>query len=71
MNRDLVAKEPSKTFSDNQNYWGASIFTQRYSYCSVAAAINEIGDRFAFEDSAQRNYGAAATWWMLKCVKAQ
>ncbi|MEG4535130.1 S-layer homology domain-containing protein [Microcoleus sp. D2_18a_D3] len=44
MNRDLVAKEPSKTFSDTQNYWAASIFTQMFSYCSVAAAINEIGD---------------------------
>jgi len=41
------------------------------AYCSVAAAIKEIGDRFAFDDSAQRNYAAAATWWMLKCVKAK
>ncbi|MEG4215398.1 hypothetical protein QUA27_04175 [Microcoleus sp. Pol14C6] len=71
MNRDLFAKEPSKTFSDNQNYWAASIFIQRSSYCYVAAAINEIGDRFALDDSAQRNYAAAATLRMLKCVKAQ
>ncbi|MEG4007133.1 hypothetical protein QUA41_15595 [Microcoleus sp. Pol11C1] len=71
MNRDLVAKEPSKTFSDTQNYWAASIFTQRSSYCSVAAAINEIGDRFAANDSAKQNYAAATTLRMLKCVKAQ
>ncbi|MEG4030758.1 MULTISPECIES: hypothetical protein [unclassified Microcoleus] len=70
MQPNLVAKEPSKTFSDTQNYWAASI-TQISSYCSVAAAINEIGDRFAFDDSAQRDYAAAATLRMLKCVKAQ
>jgi hypothetical protein len=70
MQPNLVAKEPSKTFSDIQNYGAASIITQMSSYCSVAAAINEIGNRFAFEDSAKRNY-AAATLRMLKCVKAQ
>ncbi|WP_278187082.1 hypothetical protein [Microcoleus vaginatus] len=40
------------------------------AYCSVAAAINEMGDGFAPNDSAKRNY-AAATLRMLKCVKAQ
>ena len=67
---NLVAKEPSQTFSNIQNYWAASIFTQRSSYCSVASALNEIGDRFVLNDSAKRNY-AAATLRMLKCVKAQ
>ncbi|MEG4967589.1 hypothetical protein QUB17_09365 [Microcoleus sp. B5-C4] len=43
MQPNLVAKEPFKTFSDTQNYWAASIITQMYSYCSVAAAIKEIG----------------------------
>ena len=43
MEPNLVAKEPSKTFSDIQNYWAASIITQMSSYCSFAAAINEIG----------------------------
>ncbi|MEG3969722.1 S-layer homology domain-containing protein [Microcoleus sp. T2B6] len=43
MQPNLVAKEPSKTFSDIQNYWAASIITQMSSYCSVAAAINEMG----------------------------
>jgi hypothetical protein len=42
MQPNLVAKEPSKTFSDTQNYGAASI-TQMSSYCSVAAAINEMG----------------------------
>ena len=71
MQPNLVAKEPSKTFSDIQNYWAASILTQMSSYYSVAAAINEIGDRFAPKDSAKPNYAAAATLRMLKCVKAQ
>ena len=53
MQPNLVAKEPSKTFSDTQNYGAASIITQMSSYCSVAAAINEIGYRFAFDNSAK------------------
>lgn len=69
MQPNLVAKEPSQTFSNIQNYWAASIITQMSSYCSVAAAIKEIGDRFAPNDSAKRNY-AAATLRMLKCVNA-
>ncbi|MEP6545654.1 S-layer homology domain-containing protein [Microcoleus vaginatus GB1-A2] len=40
---NLVVKEPSKIFSDTQNYWAASIITQKSSYCSVAATVNEIG----------------------------
>ena len=68
---NLVAKEPSKTFSDIQNYGAASILTQMSSYCSVAAAINEMGDGFAFDNSAKRNYAAATTLRILKCVKAE
>jgi len=69
MQANLVAKEPSKTFSDIENYWAASILTQMSSYCSVAAAINEMGYPFAPNDSAKQDYGAA-TLRMLKCVKA-
>ncbi|MEG4233284.1 hypothetical protein QUA40_14385 [Microcoleus sp. Pol11C3] len=65
---NLVVKERYKTFSDTQNYCAASIITQMSAYCSVAAAINEIGNRFAFDNSAKRNY-AAATLQMLKSVK--
>jgi len=71
MQPNLVAKEPSKTFSDTQNYRAASIITQMSAYCSVAAAINEIGDRFALNDSVKPNYVAAATLRMLECVNAQ
>jgi N-acetylmuramoyl-L-alanine amidase len=71
MQPNLVAKEPSKTFSDIENYWAVSIITQMSSYCSVAAALNEMGYRFAPKDSAKPNYAAAATLRMLKCVKAQ
>jgi hypothetical protein len=41
MQPNLVAKEQSKTFSDIENYWAASILTQMSSYCSVAAAITD------------------------------
>jgi hypothetical protein len=71
MQPNLGAKEPSKTFLDTQNYGAASIITQNSSYCSVAAAINEIGNRFAPKDSVKPNYVAAANLRMLKCVKAQ
>ena len=71
MQPNLVAKERSKTFLDTQNYGAASIITQKSSYCSVAVALNEMGDRFAFDDSAKRNYAAVATLRMLKWVKAQ
>jgi N-acetylmuramoyl-L-alanine amidase len=43
MQPNLIAKEPSKTFSDTQNYGAASIITQMSSYYSVAAPINEMG----------------------------
>ena len=42
MQPNLVAKEPSKTFSDTENY-GAAYITQVSSYCLFAAAINEMG----------------------------
>ena len=54
MQPNLVAKEPSKTFSDTENY-GAAYITQVSSYCLFAAAINEMGDRFAPNDSAKPN----------------
>lgn len=69
MQPNLVAKQPSKTFSNIQNYWAASIITQMSSYCSVAATVNETGNQFAPNDSAKRN-DAAATLRMLKCVNA-
>ena len=71
MQPNLVAKEPSKTFSDTQNYGAASIITQMSFYCYVAAALNEMGSRFAPKDSAKPNYAAATTLRMLIWVKAQ
>ncbi|MEG4321017.1 MULTISPECIES: S-layer homology domain-containing protein [unclassified Microcoleus] len=68
---NLVAKEPAKTFSDTQNHWAAAIINQMSAYCGVASSLNEVGTRFAPDDSAKRNYAAAATLRMLKCVKAQ
>jgi hypothetical protein len=69
--RELVSQQPSKTFSDTQNHWAAAIIAQMSGYCSVASSLNETGSRFAPDDSAKRNYAAAATLRMLKCVKAQ
>ncbi|MBE9095966.1 DUF3747 domain-containing protein [Tychonema sp. LEGE 07203] len=70
MQPNLLAKEPPKTFSDIQNHWAAAIINQMSGYCGVASSVNEIGNRFTPDDSAKRNYAAAATLRMLKCVKA-
>ncbi|MEG4273351.1 MULTISPECIES: S-layer homology domain-containing protein [unclassified Microcoleus] len=43
MQPKLVAKEPSQTFSNIQNYWVASIIIQMSSDCSVASDFKEIG----------------------------
>ena len=71
MKPDLIPKQPAKNFSDTQSHWAAAIINQMSGYCSVASSLNEIGNRFAPDDSAKRNYAAAATLRMLKCVKAQ
>lgn len=68
---NLVSQQPPKSFSDTQNHWAAAIINQMSGYCAVASSLNEIGSRFAPDDSAKRNYAAAATLRMLKCVKAQ
>ncbi|MEG4305455.1 hypothetical protein QUB16_22475 [Microcoleus sp. D3_18a_C4] len=45
------------------------LFTQLRCSRSVTAAINKMGNQFAPNDYAKRNY-AAATLRMLKCVNA-
>jgi N-acetylmuramoyl-L-alanine amidase len=71
MKPEVIVKQPPKTFADTESHWAAAIITQMSAYCSVASSLNETGSRFAPDDSAKRNYAAAATLRMLKCVKAQ
>ncbi|MEG4148655.1 hypothetical protein [Microcoleus sp. Pol12B5] len=39
---NLVAKKPSQTFSNTQNYWAASIITQLSAYCSVVRLLTKL-----------------------------
>ncbi|MEL6321634.1 MAG: S-layer homology domain-containing protein, partial [Cyanobacteria bacterium J06626_14] len=55
-------------FADIENHWAARTITQMSSYCSAASPLNEVGTRFYPDDSALRNYAAAATLRMLNCV---
>lgn len=71
MSPTLTPKQAPTTFSDTQGHWAADTITQMSSYCKVASPLNEVGTRFNPDTSAQRNYAAAATLRMLKCVKGQ
>lgn len=68
---NLTAEQPAKTFSDTSNHWAQSLIGQMSSYCGVASPLNEVGTRFAPDTASNRNYAAAATLRMLKCVKPQ
>lgn len=57
------------TFADVDNHWASRTISQMSSYCGVASPLNEVGNRFHPNDSAKRNYAAAATLRMLNCVK--
>jgi N-acetylmuramoyl-L-alanine amidase len=71
MSPTLTPKQAPTTFSDTQGHWAADTITQMSSYCKVASPLNETGTRFDPDSSAKRNYAAAATLRMLKCVKGQ
>lgn len=68
---NLTGEQPAKTFSDTSNHWAQSLIGQMSSYCGVASPLNEVGTRFAPDTASNRNYAAAATLRMLKCVKPQ
>ena len=67
----LTPKQSPTNFSDIQAHWAAATISQMSSYCKVASPVNEVGSQFSPDSSAKRNYAAAATLRMLKCVKGQ
>ena len=68
---ELAPQKTATNFTDTSNHWAAAIITQMSSYCGVASPLNEKGLAFEPNQSAQRNYAAAATLRMLNCVKAE
>lgn len=67
---DVTVKQQAIAFSDTENHWAESLISQMSSYCSVASPLNEVGNRFVPDERAQRNYAAAATLRMIKCVQS-
>ncbi|WP_299488990.1 DUF3747 domain-containing protein [Acaryochloris sp. IP29b_bin.137] len=70
LDTQLAAKQPPTNFTDTSGHWAAPVITEMSSYCGVASPLNEKGFAFTPNQSAQRNYAAAATLRTLNCVKA-
>ncbi|HHP7246263.1 MAG TPA: S-layer homology domain-containing protein, partial [Elainellaceae cyanobacterium] len=66
----LWPQQDAFDFADTQNHWAAPVIDQMSSYCGVASPLNEVGRSFKPDESAKRNYAAAATLRMLNCVKS-
>jgi hypothetical protein len=67
----IVASGEPASFTDTSGHWAASTITEMTAFCNVATALNESGNAFYPNNPAQRNYAAAATLRMLKCVNPQ
>ncbi|NCJ07523.1 DUF3747 domain-containing protein [Synechococcales cyanobacterium C] len=65
----LAQTQTPASFTDTSTHWAADVIRQMSGYCGVASALNEQGQAFAPNQSALRNYAAAATLRMLNCVK--
>jgi hypothetical protein len=65
----LAASQPVFQFSDAEKHWAADLMGQMSSYCGVASPLNEAGTAFAPNDSALRDYAAAATLRTLNCLQ--
>ncbi len=66
---ELNPTQTPATFSDTGNHWASSSIREMSGFCKVASPVNEAGNSFAPDTSARRNYAAAATLRMLKCVQ--
>ena len=64
----IPAPSTPLAFSDIEGHWAADLITQLSQYCKVASPYNETGTRFLPNQTAMRNYAAAATLRMLNCV---
>jgi hypothetical protein len=64
----LWPEQETFEFVDIENHWAARTITQMSSYCNAASPLNEVGANFYPDNSALRNYAAAATLRMLNCV---
>jgi N-acetylmuramoyl-L-alanine amidase len=66
---ELTPTQAVFNFSDTEKHWAAKLAAQMSGYCGVASPVNEKGTAFAPNDSALRDYAAAATLRTLKCLQ--
>ncbi|NEQ96054.1 MAG: DUF3747 domain-containing protein [Cyanothece sp. SIO2G6] len=64
----LWPQQEAFDFADTAEHWASPVIDQMSSYCGVASPLNETGNSFQPDTTAQRNYAAAATLRMLNCV---
>lgn len=65
---ELVSNQQPTNFSDTVNHWGETTIQTMSAYCGVASPSQEIGDAFAPDTPAQRDYAAAATLRTHDCL---
>ncbi|MEM9507267.1 MAG: DUF3747 domain-containing protein [Cyanobacteria bacterium P01_E01_bin.35] len=65
---ELVTNQEPTNFSDTANHWGATTIQTMSAYCGVASPAQEVGDVFAPDTPAQRDYAAAATLRTHDCL---
>jgi hypothetical protein len=68
---DLSENQEPVVFADISDHWAAGLIEQMSAYCGVASPYNEQGRNFFPDQSAQRNYAAAATLRTLRCLQPE
>lgn len=66
----LPSTQEARAFSDTQGHWAAPVISSLTSYCGIATPLNETGNAFQPNASAQRNYAAAAIVRLLDCPQS-
>lgn len=56
------------TFTDISSHWSKTLIPKMSAFCGVASPYNETGNSFFPDSASSRNYAAAATVRMQKCL---
>lgn len=65
----LAANQTPIAFSDIQGHWAQGTISSLSGYCGIATPLNETGTAFYPNQSAQRDYAAAAIVRLLDCAR--
>ncbi len=66
---DLQANQPVVAFGDINGHWAKDAISELSGFCGVATPLNEVGNSFRPDTSAQRDYAAAAMVRLLDCTQ--